>query len=346
MKFNFPKAPSSKIYGARTTPEQDVIMKLIAEQEIDTNEEKILKEAFEFYQEAFKSLKAINLSAIEEKDLKEIFSFLRVVFNMKLTIQNKINFYSLYRVTLVKDLFLENGKVRNIKYLKNPPLDIVKKNGVYGRANSPKSTIFYCAFHPGVAVLEMKPEINDKIIIAEWVNENAQDFISYPISNNKTIKNESLELATKAFQERMTYNHPLFAKILDSYLDFLSSEFVKDSQIVHPKKYEYIFSAYFADMILDNSFEPIDHPIEPIKHYDCLIYPSIAVGFKSENLAILPISLKKIKLVKLQEILVKETFYNNLDLINDTVLPVAGEILRTATEFDEERIIWNDDDKN
>lgn len=343
MKFNFPEAPSSKTYGDKTTPEQDVIMKLVTQQKIDSNEEEILKEATKFYQEAFKNLKAINLSEIEEEDLEEIFSFLRVVFNMNLTIQNKINFYLVYRVTVVKDFFLENDKVRNVEYIKNPPLEIIKKNGVYGRANSPKSTIFYCAFQPGVAVLETKPEVNDRIIIAEWLNENAKDFISYPITNNKTIKNESLEFATKAFQERMTHNHPLLAEILDLYLGFLSSEFVKDIKVTHAKKYEYIFSAYFSDMVLDNSFEPIDHPIEPIKHYDCIIYPSIAVGHKFENLGILPESLKKIKPVKLQEILVKETFYNNTDMINDEALPIAGEILRTATEFDGDRIIWDDD---
>lgn len=345
MKFNFPKTPSSKTYGDKTTPEKNVIMKLVSQQKIDSTEEEILKEALEFYKEAFKSLKAINLSEIDEEDLKEIFSFLRVVFNMNLTIQNKINFHLVYRVTVVKDFFLENDKVRSIEYIKNPPLDLIKKNGVYGRANSPKSTIFYCAFQPGVAILETKPEINDRIIIAEWLNENAKDFISYPITNNKTIKNQSLEFATKAFQERMTYNHPIFADILDLYLDFLSSEFVKDIKVTHPKKYEYIFSAYFADMVLDNSFEPIDHPIEPIKHYDCIIYPSIAVGHKFDNLGILPESLKKLKPVKLQEILVKQTFYDNYDMINDIVLPIAGEILRTATEFVEDRIIWDDDDK-
>lgn len=343
MKFNFPKMPSSKTYGDQTTPEQDVIMKLVTEQKIDNNEEKILKDALKFYREAFKSLKAINLSEIEEEDLNEIFSFLRVVFNMRLTIQNKINFYLVYRVTIVKDLFLENDKVRNIEFIKNPPLEIIKKNGLYGRANSPKSTIFYCSFQPGVAVLETKPEVNDRIIIAEWLNKNAKDFISYPITNNKTIKNQSLESATKAFQERMTHNHPLFAEILDLYLGFLSSEFVKDVKITHPKKYEYIFSAYFADMVLDNSFEPVEHPIEPIKYYDCIIYPSIAVGHKLENLGILPESLKKLKPVKLQEIIVKQTFYDSVDMINETVLPIAGEVLRTATEFVGNRIIWDDD---
>lgn len=184
-----------------TTPEQDVMMKLVHLQKINNDDEDILKEATIFYKEAFKSLKAINLSELADEDLEEIFSFLKAVFNMKITIQNKINFYYVYRVTSVTDSFLENGKVRDVKFIKNAPLDIIQKMGVYGRANSPKSTIFYCAFQPGVAVFETKPKINDRIIIAEWFNEGAKDFISYPITNNKTIPNKSLESATKAFQD-------------------------------------------------------------------------------------------------------------------------------------------------
>ncbi|MFH6958520.1 hypothetical protein ACHRV1_14050 [Flavobacterium aquidurense] len=345
MKFNFPETPPSKTYGAMTTPEQDVIMKLVGQQAIESDDEDILTEAISFYQEAFKSLKAINLSQIKTEDLEEIFSFLRVVFNMNLTIQNKINFNYVYRVTSVTDTYLEDGKVRDVKYIKNAPLEIIEKYGVYGRANSPKSTIFYCAFQPGVAVFETKPKVNDRIIIAEWLNEGAKDFISYPITNNKTIPNESLESATKAFQDRMTYNHPLFATILDLYLDFLSSEFVKDIKVVHPKKYEYLFSAYFTDMVLDNSFKPIDHPVEPIKHYDCIIYPSIAIGHKYENLGILPESLKKLKPVKLQDIIVTETFYDYPQNIDDVNLPIGGTILRTATTFIGDRIVWDDDEK-
>jgi hypothetical protein len=345
MRFKFPKIPPSKTYGKMTTPEQDVIMKLVGEQIIDLNDEEVLKEAIVFYQEAFKSLKAINLSELSKEDLDEIFFFLKVVFNMNLTIQNKINFNYVYRVTLVTDTFLEDGKVRDVKYIKNAPLDIIEKKGVYGRANSPKSTIFYCAFQPGVAVFETKPKVNDRIIIAEWINDGAKDFISYPITNNKTIANKSLEFATKAFQNRMTYNHPLFAKILDLYLDFLSSEFVKDIEVIHPKKYEYLFSAYFTDMVLDNSFTPIDHPVEPIKHYDCIIYPSIALGHKFENLGILPESLKKLKPLKLQDCIVTETFYDYPENIDDSNLPIGGTILRTATKFIGDRIIWDDDEK-
>lgn len=190
------------------TPEQEVLMKLVQGLTISKQEEDILTEAIEFYKQAFEYLKSIDLSALVEENLDEIFDFLKTVFNMDLTIQNNINFYNVFRVTTVTDNFLEHGKVRDTKYIKKPPKEIIIKNGVYGRANSPKSTIFYCAFEPGVAVLETKPEVGQRIIITQWYNDNAKDFISFPITNNKTIDNESLKAATNAFQKRMQYNHP------------------------------------------------------------------------------------------------------------------------------------------
>ena len=324
------------------TPEQEILMKLVQGQTITCQDESVLEEAIEFYKKAFEYLKSIDLSSLVENDLDEIFIFLKSVFNMELTIQNKINFYNVFRVTTVSEKYLVNGKVRNIKYIKNPPKEIIIEKGVYGRANSPKSTIFYCAFEPGVFLLETKPEVGQRIILAQWHNDNKKDFISYPITNNKTIDNDSLKSATNAFQKRMQYNHPLFAEILDLYLDFLSSEFVKNVNVTNPKKYEYLFSAYFADRILDNSFEPVEHPTEPIKHYDCIIYPSIAINHKSENLAIIPQSVDKLRPFQLEDCIVVQTMYDNPDLSDDK-LQILRNVLRTATKFDGDKIIWDDD---
>ncbi len=342
MKLRFPKLSLSKTYGNKTTPEQDVLLKLVQSQKISKNDEAVLIDAIVFYQKAFAYLKSIDLSKITDENAVQIKEYMRSVFNMQIIIQNKINFYNVFRLSFVKNNFLENGKVRNMDFIIYPPEKIIKKNDVYGRANTPNSTIFYCSFEPGVAVLETKPTIGQRIIIAHWYNENAKDFITYPITNNKTIDNDSLKSATKAFQERMKYNHPLFANILDMYFEFLSSEFVKDIRIQHPKKYEYLYSAYFSDWMLENKFEPVAHPIEPIIHYDSIIYPSIAINYKSENLAILPSSLEKLKPIHLEDSIVVKTMYENPDLSNNK-LPIARKVLRVATTFDGKRIIWNDD---
>jgi hypothetical protein len=242
-----PNIPPEKIYGELTTPEQDITFKLVHGEKITAKEEVVLAEAIVFYKEAYPYLKSINLSELSEEDLIELKKFMKAVFNMEIHVQNKIWFENVYRGSFVRDAFLEKGKIQNLQYLKHPPLNVIKDNGVYGRANSSDSTLFYCAFHPGVAILETKPQVGDRIIVAQWKHDSKEPFITYPITNNKTIKNDGLVKATNAFQDTMQFNHPLFAEILDLLLEFISSEFVKDSQITHPKKYEYLFSSFFAE---------------------------------------------------------------------------------------------------
>ena len=214
--------------------------------------------------------------------------------------------------------------------------------------------LFLDAYYKGLFLLFIDTEEKVKLLengkkLPEYLEKLASNKESYTdmFSFETLIKQVSrLNVLSKAYLPNKKNLKSKALTIADIYFAcLLYTSFVKDIKVTHPKKYEYIFSAYFADMVLDNSFEPIDHPIEPIKHYDCIIYPSIAVGHKFDNLGILPESLKKLKPVKLQEILVKQTFYDNYDMINDIVLPIAGEILRTATEFVEDRIIWDDDDK-
>ncbi len=342
MNFNFPALPKAKTYGKQTTHEQDVLMKLVQLAQITKTDEETLLEAIEFYKKAFAYLKSIDLSTIDDNNADKIIAFLKTVFNMQLIIQNKINFYDVFRVTAVKDAFMDNGKVRDTAFITYPPQKIIEALCVYGRCNSPKSTVFYCSFEPGVAVLETKPQVGQRIIIAHWYNENAKDFITYPITNNKAIDNDSLKLATKSFEERKKYNHPLFAQIMDMYLDFLSSEFVKDIEIKNPKKYEYLFSAFFSDWILENKFAPIDYPVEPIKRYDCVIYPSIAIRHKSENLAITPASVSRLRPIFLEDSIVVKTMYDNPDLSNNK-LPIVREVLRKSTKIEVNKITWSDD---
>ena len=325
-----------------TTSEQDVIFKLIHQQPISKQDEKTLIEAIDFYKNAFTYLKSIDLALVDKNDVEQIIEFLKSVFNMQIFVQNKINFYDVFRVTTVKDNFLERDKVRDVSFISYPPQRIIEQNGVYGRCNSPKSTVFYCAFEPGVAVLEIKPQPGQRIIIAHWLNENAKDFNTYPITNIKHINNDSLRSATNAFQARMQYNHPLFAKILDLHFDLLSNEFIKDIEIKNPKKFEYLYSAFFSDLMLENAFKPLEHPVEPLRHYDCIIYPSIALNYKSENLAIIPVSVSKLRPIFLEDSLVVKTMYDKPDLSNNK-LPIARKVLRTSTKIENNRIFWSDD---
>jgi hypothetical protein len=290
----FPEIPLVKQYSGKMTPEQDVTFKLVQGKQITKQEEQVLEEAIIFYEQAYPYLKSINLADLTDEDAKELIGFMKIVFNMEMKPQNVVRFEETYRISFVLDDFLEKGKVRNLKYLREPPLEVVKKRGVYGRANSPQSTLFYTAINPFVAILETKPNIGDRIILGKWIHDPKEGFITYPIVNEKKIKSEPLEKARKAFMDRMSFNHPLFAKIIDLLMEFISSEFVKDVPIVNRRKYEYLYSGYFADQALSNNFEPLNHDIEPLNHYDALIYPSIATKYQTENLAIVPKSVKKL----------------------------------------------------
>jgi len=340
MLTDFLNIPPAKIYKEEMTPEQQVTFKLVHGQKISEEDEAILQEAIEFYELAYPALKSIDLSSITDDEALEVMKFMKSVFNMEIMVQNKITFEDSYRVSFLKDAFLEKDKVRNLGFLKHPPVEVNKAQGVYGRANSPNSTLFYCASHPDVAILETKPKVGDRIIIGHWKHDPKEKFVTYPLMNEKHVKTEELLKARSKFEERMTYNHPLFAKIMDLLLEFICSEFVKDSPVVSPKRYEYLYSAYFADQILDNSFEPVPHPVEELAHYDALIYPSITSKYETENLAVLPESVKKLIPYQFIDCIVVSEDASELD--GDRI-PVTVKVLRRSYWIENELIIWKDD---
>lgn len=346
--MTFPNIPKSKIYNGNTTPEQDAQMKLVQGIALTQADTEALEKSVSFYEQAYPFLKSINLSNITEGEKDEIIKFLDTVLNYHVLVQNNLRFKTVFRVSFVRDEFLELGKVRDAKYISFPPADIIKKIGRYGRANSPNSTCLYCAFNPIIALLETKPKVGDRIIISQWLKDDNEAFISYPITNNDTVKNEGIEKATKAFRERMAYNHPLFARTLELLFKFLSSEFIKDSPIVSPSAYEYLFSAYFSDITLLNPVNPVAHPVEPLNDFDCVIYPSVASKHATDNIAVKPGSVSRLRPFYLEDIIVASTNYDKATIYENTFpekidLPVGRIVLRTSDNINNGQIIWNDD---
>lgn len=344
----FPDIPKSKIYNGNTTPEQDAQMKLVQGMPLTEADTEALQESVSFYEEAYPFLKGINLSVITDSEKDEIIQFLDIVLNYEVIFQNNLIFKNVFRISIVKDKFLDSGKVRDVKFISYPHVDIIKDIGKYGRANSVDSTCFYCAFNPIVALLETKPNIGDRIIISQWHKDDHDPFISFPIANNDDVKNEGLENATKAFKERMSCIHPLFAKTLDLLFEFLSSEYIKSIPIKSSKAYEYLYSAYFADKTLLNHITPVAYPTQSINDYDCIIYPSIAAKHATDNIAVKPESVKRLKPVYLQDIIVEITDYDHATIYENYFpeeidLPIGGKLLRTSNNIDNGKIIWSDD---
>jgi len=336
MIFDLPDTPKSKRYVDDMTPEQKVIMKCINQEKLTNVDESVLQESIDFYKKVFPKLNEINLKVISKENVSELKDYLDKIFNFNITISNDIHFEILFRVSFIKPEFTEKGKVRNPKFLKHPPIEVVEEMGVYNRANSDKKTVFYGSFYENVALRETKPNVGDKIIISTWRNISGRPFNSYPITNSE-INNEGVQKATKAFKETKEVNNPLFGEIMDLTLGFLASEFVKDAEVKNEKRFEYLFSAYFADKILTPFIEG-----DPTPNLDFIIYPSVAWKHEHENVAITPNAVEnKLKLIKLIEYEVLETHYD-LNLKKDE-MPVKLKYIREADWIEKDLIIWEDE---
>jgi len=334
--MNFPELPKCKIYDGQTTPEQRVFDKLVHKQNITDSEEKFLNEAINFYRLTFDYLKSINLSLITDEESISILEFLRIVFNIETGILNDISNLLIYRVSIVKDSFLVYGKVRDPKYLSYPPLELIQKSGIYNRANSPNTTVLYASFIENVALRETKPAVGSRIIISKWINDTGRQFHAYPITNNDTVDNLELRRATQAFLEAKKNMHPLVGEITDLHLKFLSSEFIKDTFISSSKKYEYLYSAFFAEKILSGN-----NPTDTYPETELIIYPSVAYNHKEENLALSLKAVKHLKIFELKEYNVISTNYESVIDINQQAADLS--LIRSSDWIEDNLIIWDDE---
>ena len=143
--------------------------------------------------------------------------------------------------------------------------------------------------------------------------------------------------STYAFEKICEKLHPVLAEWMECIFTFFTSEFIKESETTHPKRYDYLFSALFADGIL----QPF--PKESgIKDFDCIIYPSVAWGHIPDNVAILPEIIKtKFSLSQAIEYEVLETCYDKRLEINRYHAKL--KFIRSATGFKNDYISWSDD---
>lgn len=340
--LDFPKLPSSKVYSSKMTPEQEVLHKLIQQQKITKAEEQILEEAIAFYERAFAYLININLSLVTEEQVEEIKAYLDSIINTNIIFQNGITLDKVVRITPANNEFLENNKVRNANYIKYPPLEIIEEGGIYGRANMPNSTCFYCAMNTYVALFETRPKPGQRILISVWENQTKKKFTSFPVSSGEVV-NEGANKSKNKFDERMGYNHPLLAKIFSLQMNFWNSAFTKKFEMKSLKNFEWLYSAYFAGRILIQNVEPVEHEYEPIYPYDCIVFPSVADLHRTDNLAIKPTSVdENLVPVYIEDCLVLSTNYKNYTP-NESSLPIVKLPYRVSKLVKDNRIIWDDD---
>lgn len=336
MIFSFPAIPKSKVFDNLFTLEQKALDNYIKNNKFTDEEEKIVQECILFYKNSFAYLNTLPLTKFNNEDAKKVWDYLNNVFNFKLIVENDGNFNVVFRVTVVHEIFREKGKVRNPKYLYNPPLHINQKRGIYNRCNSPNSTAFYAAFYENVALRETKPQKGDTIIITTWKNIDGRHFVSYPISNALLTNNIGNAKATNALEKKMANHHPLFKEHFETILKFISSEFVKDKEVISENKFEYLFSAFFSEHILKEN-----NPQDPAPNFDFIVYPSVAYKHFEDNICVPERSLHRLKPVYLQEFEILDTYYDSPLTLYDP--PANLRAIREATWITDDLIIWEDE---
>ncbi len=306
-----PIIPAYKQFRDPVTIEQEALADCIQNKSINKEKVKIIEDSFDFYKQCFGELEKIDLTELTEGQLAILTPYLNHVFNCFPTIWNEVEVNLVYRATIVEDDFLENGKVRQLKFLTFPPVEIIKKRGKYNRASGPDKTVFYCSTMEQVAIRELRPGKGQRIIVSTWKNNSGKQLVRFPIVLTAGIPNELADRSNYAFEYICKDLDPILTQWMSYFFSFLAKEFIKETKYPDPKRLDYLFSSFFADRIL----QPLPAGSKT-PNFDCIVYPSVAWSHIPDNLAIVPDFVSKYFVpVRTVEFEVIDTLYNkNINL--------------------------------
>jgi hypothetical protein len=302
---DLPIIPKLKQWQAESnmTDEQIISFKLLQKQKITSEEENSFSELSTFYAELVDKLKKLDYGSFSISELEEFKNYIFYAFNYRIFATNEITIFSTYRLVVNEKVLGKNERITHSRFISYPSIDIVRKINRYNRANTANSTIFYSCQNIDTALNEIRPPKNKLITVGVWVPTARKKFNAYAISNNDEAAkfNEGLAKATKSFEETKDFNHELLFNFLKNYLELIGYEFTKKVNY----HYEYIVSALFAESTLGIDSSTKD------KNFDCLIYPSVGNGYKTDNLALLPeVVDKEFRLEKAIEFEIEEQHYD------------------------------------
>ncbi len=338
--MTLPEIPVCKKWNGNTTPEQKILKKIELGHQLTKEEIEILECAYEFYGEAFTAMKSVKLSEINHKQANILKQYLKDVVNIELIFQNSVTIGLVFRMTWIAGYNEEDGKVRDSKFLSYTPLEVVKTNKKLGRANTDASTCLYLAETAQVAIFECKPSPGERIIISGWTTVEDKPLIMYPINTPYKV-NLGVRKATDALDKHLYDSNQYFARMIKVIQDFIGAEFIKDEPITNEFRYEYLYSAYFADKVMNSEITVLDDRSSPqLDQYDGIIYPSIATQYNYDNIAVRESSVPKLKPIFCHEYLVNKTGYDSFDGTANH-LPFEGDLIRNSIRIDN-RIVWND----
>jgi hypothetical protein len=267
------------------------------------------------YKELIKEIKCFDISSTPEDEvglLQSLNNFSFHMFGFSKIVPK------LERLTINKTLPNNcNDTIKEIKYLKNPPKELVTK---YNRANLKNQSILYATLHLPTALNENNPDIGDLVTISKWeLIINDLPLIVYPAfdfndSHDLQLKNEFYK-AIKHYPEELRESIIIDNCVVASYF----SKYVEKG-----KEINYTLSAHIADRIFKN--------VDNGNQIEAIIYPSVKDSTRTNNLAIRPeIFNEKYKLMEVIESIVISKLNGSIFL----------KTIKRTTNFKNNLIKWN-----
>ena len=286
---NLPEIPIHKhwLEDGRTTPEFLAHQKL-GKENLTVADLKVFWDITDFFKELNRLLPSVKYTEFSEQDFINFRNYILFAFNMTGVMWDDLTIYQMYRLVVNEEVnpCYPSSSLTHIDQLSYPKLDIVKRNGLYNRANTPNSTVFYSCESIDTALREKQPKSNKLVTVGVWKPKKISPtehklFITYPISeSDEAMKvNDGVRAATLAGRNRFK-NTGAYAEYILSFNKVLGREFTKkiDRTKIN-SQFEYYLSGVFSEQLL------IQSDIPNFVNYDCINYPSVENNYCTDNFA-------------------------------------------------------------
>ncbi|OWP74135.1 hypothetical protein [Flavobacterium oreochromis] len=220
----------------------------------------------------------LTKNSINEGNIEWLKKYLEgITLLTSLTYKEKIE--TIKRVTINSNILGSNTRITEIKHLKYPPKEFVKK---FGRANKIEESVLYATFDPITALSEMRPKLGDLITISTWKLKTNYYLTVTPIFKNSTKNGEvhngmSLRAGIEYNNLLKQYHDEQLRKQLDIIIQFITDCFNKE--VEDSNHFDYFLSSHYANRIfweLQNG------------EIDAILYPSVRQSLTLTNIAIKP----------------------------------------------------------
>lgn len=258
------------------------------------------KEILEFELNKFRPL--LRKGSINELMTKQLGDLLtaRISFFSSPVIENVV-IPNLMRVTVNNRLpNNKNERISEIKFLKNPPSENVKR---LGRANFAGQSVFYAGFDPMTILKELKPSVGDLITVSTWKQKEDSLLNISPICNITSKDGESHNETSLRF--KVDFENSLrkldrnIAEQIELMVAFISECFAKE--VDGNNHFDYFLSSYYANRIFSELHGGI---------IDAIIYPSVAFELSFSNAVLKSNTINdKFDLIEIEESIVKSSPY-------------------------------------